>query len=192
MNQLFKEPIDRIFEQLGQIGSTLPCKRRAGLAPVEVQAAFDGLGLDVPDDLLNVYCYCDGTSTYEGDSLSEIQFFPGFYWMSLEDAIDVYRAISRADEWNRAWFPIFANGGGDFYAVVCDKVSPYYGEIVGFILAEEAQLVEFQNIVSMLRTIERSFAGSVFYASEGRLKADYPKMRAIARQLQPDFTEHET
>jgi hypothetical protein len=111
--------------------------------------------------------------------------------LSLEYAIEVYRDISRAPEWDRAWFPIFANGGGDFYAVVCDKSSSCFGEIVGFILGEEVQLFEFKNIASMLKIIERSFADGVFFKSEGRLKADYSKIHAIARQLQPDFVEHE-
>ncbi len=191
MNMSLEALIDRIFDQLRQLGSTIAGKRRAGLRPEEVHIAFDGLGLEVPDELLNVYCCCDGTSTYEGDVLGEIQFFPGFYWMSLEDSIQVYRSISTGNEWDRAWFPIFANGGGDFYAAVCDKSSLYFGEIVGFVLGEPDQLIEFKNILSMLRTIERSLEGGVFFASEGRLKADYPKMREIARQLQPGFMEHE-
>lgn len=190
MNMPLEALLDRIFYRLRQLGSVIPGRRRAGLLPDEVQSAIHSLGLDVPDELLNVYTCCDGTSTYEGDDIGKIQFFPGFYWMSLADALQVYHAISKGGDWNRAWLPIFANGGGDFYAVVCDEASPYFGEVVGFVLGEPDQIIEFKNIVSMLETIERAFADGAFFASEGMLKADYPKMRAISRQLQRGFMEH--
>lgn len=183
--------IDRIFDHLRQCGSAVADRRRAGLSAEYIQAAIQKFGLQVPNDLLGLYTYCDGTSTSEGDVLGDIQFFPGFYWMDLEDALDSYEAVSKSEEWNRAWVPIFANGGGDFYAVVCDDTSPYFGEIVGFVLGEPGQIVEFKNVVSMLRTVDRSFSKGAFFTSEGRLKADYPKMRAIARETQPGFLEHE-
>jgi hypothetical protein len=85
----------------------------------------------------------------------------------------------------------FADGGGDFYAVICDSASPFFGEVLGFVLGEQDQIIEFKNVATMLETIERSFADGAFFVSDGRLKADYPKMRAIAHKVQPGFTEHE-
>ena len=111
--------------------------------------------------------------------------------MSLEDAATVYRAVSKSDEWDPSWLPFFANGGGDFYALVCDEKSPYFGEVVGFVIGEVSQIVEFESIFSLFQTIARSFDDGVFTFSEGRLRADYVAMRAIARQTQPEFVEHD-
>jgi cell wall assembly regulator SMI1 len=191
MNTHLEALVDRIFGHLRDRASVTADRRRAGLSPEYVEAAIQDLGLQMPDDLRDLYSYCDGTSTFEGDVLGEIQFFPGFYWMSLEDALISYRAVSKSEGWNRAWLPIFANGGGDFYAVVCENTSPYFGEVVGFVLGEPDQMVEFRTVTSLFETIDRSFSHGAFFVSDGRLKADYSKMRAIARMAQPGFTEHE-
>jgi len=187
----FEPLIDRIFGQLRQHGSAVADRRRAGLSAERIEAVIRKLGLDAPSGLLELYSACDGTSTSEGETLGAIQFFPGFYWMDLEDAATVYGAVSQSDEWNPAWLPIFANGGGDFYAVICDSKSPYFGEVVGFVLGEAGQISEFENLFSLFETITRSFEEGVFFFSEGRLQADYPAMRAIARQTQPSFVEHD-
>lgn len=191
MNSHIEASIDRIFGHLQQLGSVIPSRRRAGLSPERIRKAMYDQSLEAPDELIALYAYCDGTSTQEGEILGEIQFFPGFYWLSLDDALETYRGVSRSAEWGGSWLPIFANGGGDFYAVVCDSASPYFGEVIGFVLGEPDQIVEFKDVASLLETVERSFADGAFFISEGVLKADYPRMRAIAREVQPGFMEHE-
>jgi len=62
--------------------------------------------------------------------------------------------------------------------------------VVGFILGEAERFVEFESLKAMLETIDRSFLDHAFYMAEGRLKADYPRMRAIGRSVQPAFIEH--
>jgi hypothetical protein len=191
MNTHIEALVDRIFGHLQQLGSRVPSRRRAGLSPAGIKEAIHDQSLNAPDELIALYACCDGTSTQEGEILGEIQFFPGFYWMNLDDALETYRGVSKSAEWGGSWLPILANGGGDFYAVVCDSASPYFGEVVGFVLGEPDQIVEFKGITSLLETIERSFADGAFFISEGLLKADYPRMRAIAREVQPGFMEHE-
>lgn len=191
MNVQLEALVDRIFDHLREVGSIIPNRRRPGMNPDDIMREMLAEGLDIPEELLNLYAYCDGTSTHEGEIIGSIQFFPGYYWMSLGDALNVYRAVSKSSEWSGSWLPIFASGGGDFYAVVCDSNSPYFGEVVGFVLGESKQIVEFKDISSFFETIQRSFTDGAFFQSEGRLKADYPQMRAIARQVQPGFVEHE-
>lgn len=183
--------VDRIFNHLRQLGSVVPNRRRAGVRADEVENVLLGLGLVGPNALLAVYAHCDGTTTYEGDILGRIQFFPGFHWMSLEDVVKAYEALSKGKEWKRAWLPIFANGGGDYYAVVCDGASPFFGEVVGFVRGEPDQIAEFRSIFDMLAVIERSFTDQAFFLSTNGLEADHVRMRSIARQVQPEFVEHE-
>jgi len=186
-----KPVVDRIFEKLRQNGSDLAEKRRAGLSPELVETMINQVNLVAPSELIDLYTYCDGTSTREGDVLGDIQFFPGFYWMNLDHALDVYRAISKSDEWRQDWLPVFANGGGDFYAVICDNQSPYFGEILGFVLGEPEQIVDFKSLFALFETIAQSFDEGAFFFSNERLTAKYPEMRAIARKVQPNFLEHE-
>ena len=183
--------IDRVFSYLRDLCRPIGRKRRPGVDVEAIIARLHVLGLQGPPDLVQLYSLCDGTETVVGDLLDEIQFFPGFYWMNLDKAITTYKSLVKDGRWSAAWLPIFANGGGDFYAVICDEKSHDFGGLVGFILGESDQIIEFENVSSMFRTIERSFAEKAFFVSNGRLQADYPKMRAIARSVQPAFTEHD-
>jgi hypothetical protein len=70
--------VDRISDHLRQLGSVIPRRRRPGLSSDHVETAFHNLSLQVPKDLLALYAYCDGTFTYEGEMLGEIQFFRVF------------------------------------------------------------------------------------------------------------------
>lgn len=183
--------VDGIFSKLKELGMPVYSRRRSGVSSTFVERELADLGLRPPEDLLSFYEICDGTSTYEGDVLATIQLFPGFYWLSIIDCVEVFKSISESDNWNKAWLPIFANGGGDFYAVICDRESSSFGEIVGFVIGEYNQIAEFKSIDALFETIARSFSTNVFYAQNGILKADYPKMREVARQVQPGFIEHE-
>jgi hypothetical protein len=84
--------------------------------------------------------------------------------------------------------PIFANGGGDFYVVICETASPFFGEVLLVMYDETDHIAEFQNVSAMFETIERCFAQKAFFCADGYLEADYAKMRAIAHSVQPDFT----
>jgi len=184
--------VDRIFDHLRACGSLISDRRRPGLSPAEVEAQIRALGLRPPKDLVQLYAYCDGTTTTAGkDLLGKINFFPAFYWMDLEKAITVYRSLSSHSLWRRSWLPIVADGGGDFYVVICETASPFFGEVLLVMYDETDHIAEFQNVSAMFETIERCFAQKAFFCSDGRLKADYAKMSAIAHSVQPDFTEHD-
>ncbi len=183
--------VSRIFAQLREAERFIADRRRPGLCAAEVQTKVRSIGLAVPEELVQLYGVCDGTDTFAGDKFDEIRFFPGFYWMNLSEAVEAYNALVNDKRWNRFWLPIFADGGGDFYAVICDDQSSDFGAIVGFVVDENDHLVEFQGLTSMLRTIERAFAEKAFFVDKGHLRADYRKMRAIARSVQPDFAEHD-
>jgi hypothetical protein len=184
--------VDRIFGHLRACGSLIADRRRPGLSPAEVEARIRALGLRPPRDLVQLYAYCDGTTTTAGkDLLGKISFFPGFYWMNLEKAITVYHSVSTHSLWHRSWLPIFANGGGDFYIVICESASPFFGEVPLVMYDETDHIAEFKNVSAMFETIERCFAQKAFFSADGYLRADHAKMSAIAHSVQPDFAEHD-
>jgi cell wall assembly regulator SMI1 len=93
--------------------------------------------------------------------------------MNLDDAITVYRALSPHSLWHRSWLPIFTDSGGDFYVVICETASPFFGEVPLIMCDETDHIAEFQNVSAMFETIERCFAQKVFFYSDGLLKADF-------------------
>lgn len=183
--------LERIFSRLGECGITSFTRRRPGLDAAEIEKVFRERGLEPPADLRTLYAVCDGTTILPDDRLGDICFFPGFHWMELGRAAQIYDSISTDSRWNASWWPIFSNGGGDFYGVICDPRSVFFGEVVGFVVGEADQIAEFKNVSAMLETIACSYEKGVFACNGGRLSADYREMRQIARTIQPGFFEHD-
>jgi len=100
-----------------------------------------------------------------------------------------YNAFRDDDRWHQNWFPIFANGGGDFYAVVCKNVRTEESPVLGFLLGEEEHPVEYSGVTSMMNTIAECFEQGVFYqTSEGYLEADDMFQIKIAQKYNPDVS----
>jgi len=186
-----EKTIKSIFSHLSGLDRPIAAKRRDGIDEKVVLEKLLLRGLQCPSDFLEAYRSCDGTETNEGDTLDEIQFFPGYYWISLDEALTTYDTLVSDERWNAGWLPIFANGGGDFYSIICDAQSQDFGGVAGFILGESDHLVEFKNLTTLLETIEQSFSEGAFFVSDGCLEANYAKMRMIAKQVQPDFVPHD-
>lgn len=149
------------------------------------------LGLACPQGLIDLYGLVDGFDTPHDATIGEIAFFPGYYMLSIAEAVETYRAVSTSDGWDRSWFPVFGSGGGDFYAVICDNSSVDFGAVVGFLRGEPDQIVEFASVDTMVATISNAYSEGAFILINGQLKADFPAMRAIARRVQPGFVEHD-
>lgn len=186
-----EQTINSIFNHLSSLHRSIASRRKSGVDEQVVVEKLSSRGLYCHKDFLEVYRLCNGTSTHKGDVLDQIQFFPGYYWMDFEEALTTYDALASSENWSKAWFPVFASGGGDFYCVICDKDSRDFGAIVGFILGESDHLVEFKSMKTFLETIDRSFLEGAFFAKDGFLEADYSKMRVISRGLQLDFVPHD-
>lgn len=183
------ERTDRIFEHLERLGRPVARMRGPALDPEYVRAQLRMLGVDPPADVVEAYSAADGTRTKAGDTLEDIWLFPGYYWMSLEDVQAAYRAFRDDYRWSRHWLPIFASGGGDFYAVACSGSDR--GGVIGFLLGVPEQFVEFPNLGTMFEVLERSFAEGAFYNGSKGFEADYPAMRQIAARVAPEFAERE-
>ena len=119
--------LESIFRQLDALGRDVSARRRTGLETQALQARLGALGLSCPDDLASIYAFSDGVSAEPGETIGKITLFPGYYWVALAEALEIYGAVSTDARWSSSWLPIFASGGGDFYAVICDSKSPDFG-----------------------------------------------------------------
>lgn len=179
--------IDRIFESLGALLRPVASQRRVGLSSERVVERFKSIGQHCHPDVVTAYRAADGTDSESDDSIGDISLFPGYYWLPLDEAFETYTAINKSPQWREDWFPIFASGGGDFYAIVCSDRESAFGSIVGFILGEPEQMIEFPTLSAMLETIARSFEQGAFRIEAGHLQADYAAFRIIAEKVSPSF-----
>ncbi len=138
-------------------------------------------GLKIPNELVELYKICQGSAIKTGDKLDDFHFFPGFYFIPIERAIFFYNNYKDDKRWNKNWFPIFANGGGDFYCVNCsdEDKSP----IIEFMLDYDIEVVH-ESVTNMLKTIDTCYKNEIYYLDdENYLEMDYDKEEIIRKKI---------
>lgn len=174
--------IEKAFETLKR--NVLLEALRPGIDADRVRSLLGEFRLPVSSHLEELYAWHDGTGTTGVASLDDIHFFPGFYFLSLEDAVANYRAFVSDPRWMPGWLPIFANGGGDFY--VTDLSGEPAGVVRHFRIEESEHPVEFLTIGSMLTTIAAGFEQTVFFVDgNGYLEMNDLDYAAVAARLNP-------
>ena len=157
-----------------------------GISSQQIQELFEEIPLQPTQDLRALYTWRNGSEDSEGITLGEQAFFPGFYLMSLEESIQTYLELIETDTWDKSWFPIFASGGGDFYAMNLAPESQ--GQILGFYVFEEEAQVEYRSLKSMLTTFKVCYEqGVIFRNEQGYLDMDYREHAEIAHDINPDL-----
>ena len=180
--QLLNE-IEKCFQQLDH--SCLD-HLNPGISSQQIQELFEEIPLQSTQDLRALYTWRNGSKDCEGITLGDLAFFPGFYLMSLEESIQTYQELRKTSTWNQCWFPIFASGGGDFYAMILAPEAQ--GHILGFYVYEEGPQVEYQSLESMLQTFKVCYKQAIVFRNEqGYLDMDYRKHAEIAHEINPDL-----
>ena len=181
ITQLLNE-IEKGLQQLDH-----PCVEHLnpGLSSQKIQELFEEIPLQPNQDMHALYAWRNGSKDCEGITLGELAFFPGFYLMSLEESIQTYLELIETDTWEKSWFPIFASGGGDFYAMILAPEAQ--GQILGFYVFEEEAQVEYRSLKSMLTTFKVCYEqGIIFRNEQGYLDMDYRKHAEVAHEINPD------
>lgn len=117
----------------------------------------------LPKELLCLYKWRNGIEALEGTVLDKLHFIPGFYFLSVEEATQVYELHNKTKRWNPRWFSIFANGGGDYYVVECrnrDK-SP----VISTTIDDEPKVV-YASIRAMLQTFAECYRERAYYVDD--------------------------
>lgn len=157
-----------------------------GLNAEEIKVKFLKISLQPNDELITLFSWKNGTDKNLDVKLGHLTIFPGFYFMSLQESIDSYLELRGKPNWKKYWFPIFANGGGDFYAVDLNEKSK--GEVIGFFVYEDECMVEYNSLTSMIKTFEECYKKGVIYRDDnGYLDMDYFEHTLIARRINPNL-----
>ncbi|WP_368387483.1 SMI1/KNR4 family protein [Streptococcus australis] len=177
--------LDEIEKCLQQLHHSCLDHLNPGLSFQKIQELFEEMPLQPTQDLRALYTWRNGSEDSEGITLGELAFFPGFYLMSLEESIQTYLELRETDAWGKSWFPIFASGGGDFYAM--NLAPEAQGQILGFYVFEEEAQVEYRSLKSMLATLKACYEqGIIFRNEQGCLDMYYRKHAEIAHDINPE------
>lgn len=183
---------DDLSKSLATIESALRRLRREallqslqhGLEAGAVRSTLESVGLSSTPELEAVYGWRNGTAPGSPASLDDVQLFPGFHMLSLEDAVTNYRAFVTDRRWTSGWLPLFANGGGDFY--VLDLSPPGARQMRRFWIDEAEHPIEFSSLSAMMATLAQGFERGIFYVDpSGYLEMDDLVFGGLATEMNP-------
>ena len=184
--EMITQLLNEIEKSLQQLDHSCLDHLNSGITSLKIQELFEEIPLQPNQDLHALYAWRNGSKDCEEITLGELAFFPGFYLMSLEESIQTYMELRARNGWDKSWFPIFASGGGDFYAMILALEGQ--GQILGFYVYEEEPQVEYQSLESMLATLKACYEqGIIFRNEQGYLDMDYRKHAEIAHDINPDL-----
>ena len=183
--EMITQLLNEIEKSLQQLDHPCVDHLNPGLSSLKIQELFEEIPLQPNQDLHALYAWRNGSKDSDGITLGELAFFPGFYLMSLEESIQTYLELRETDDWEKSWFPIFASGGGDFYAMILAPEAQ--GKILGFYVFEEESQVEYRSLKSMLTTFKVCYEQAIIFRNEqGYLDMDYRKHAEVAHEINPD------
>jgi hypothetical protein len=184
------EHLDRILAHLRRLDRPSADLLQRALTPAEIEALAAELPFSLTEEVERLYQWRNGTKAEPGDTLDDLHFFPGFYFLSLEEAIESYAEKEDAEQWHKGWFPLFANGAGDFYVVPCKRKKVASTEVIGFLHGEPEQIAEYESLETMTETLEACFREGVFYVDEDEtLEMDDDRHAEIAHRYNPRIEE---
>src|SRR5262245_20942895 len=182
--------LDRIVAHLRRLERRAPDLLQPPLSLKEIQSTESKLPFSLTEELATIYQWRNGTKAESGELLEFLYFFPGFYFLSLEEAVRNYEETEDAPQWKKGWFPLFANGAGDFYVVPCKKKKTSASEIIGFLHGEPEQTAEYESLDAMIQTIEACFRqGAFFVDDDDTMEIDDDKHQEIAHRYNPTIPE---
>lgn len=157
-----------------------------GLPAEAVRSSLGAVSLPSSPELEALYGWKNGTSTVGVAAVDDIHLFPGFYLLSLEDAVANYQAFAADARWRVGWLPLFANGGGDFY--VLDLGPSARSPVRHFRIEESDHPIEFGSLRALLTTVAAAFDRGIFFVDpSGYLEMDDLVFGELAAELNPDI-----
>lgn len=158
-----------------------------GIPISQVRDAVASQGLPYSPELETLYEWHDGTgSGSEAALLGCLWLIPGFYLLSLDEAVTNYAVFRKDQRWNPNWFPVFADGGGDFYVIDFDNAPARV--VRHFRLEEMEHPIEYRSLAAMIATFATAFeSGAIFVDGTGYVDVNDEAFNAIAARLNPDI-----
>ncbi|MEM0939852.1 MAG: SMI1/KNR4 family protein [Bacteroidota bacterium] len=157
-----------------------------GLELSEVMNFTDELNITLTNELVELYKWRNGTDKSDGYILGDVDFFPGYHFLPLEHSVAYYKSFINDRRWSKNWFPVFANGGGDFFIINCTDKFKESSEVIGFMRDFDDHEVEYLSLERMLQTFCECYTKGAFYLNgNGDIESKVEEEAIISNKLNP-------
>jgi hypothetical protein len=168
---------------LARIGRAEAVKSmRTGLPSKSVRTGMEAIGFQSFESIERWFAWHDGI---EGGPLGAISIYPGFYQLSLAEAVVNYEAFRVDARWDRDWFPVLADGGGYFY--VLDFASKQSVPVRLFRNDWVEHIVEYASLESFVSTLAEAYRQGIIESHPGGyLSMNATAYANVARERNPE------
>ena len=175
--------LDRIRSGLERLGRARAIALlQPGVPPARVQEVLSELALTPPPGVPAMYEWANGSDTSAAATLDDLYLIPGYYFLSLEDAAAEYRARV-GPGWDAAWLPVFADGGGGFFAVICDPDAGELGHVLGLDGDGFPPATAFSSVANMASTFAQAYDDGLIEVRDGYLEWDDAEFARLAARI---------
>jgi cell wall assembly regulator SMI1 len=177
---MLKAALERIVTWHKQHGRKVVDLLQPGLTAQSITAATAGLLLN--DEVVQLYMWRNGTRVSQEYVLNDHYFTPGYYLLSLEDALDAYHSLIGNTDWENGCFPILTSGGGDYYGVNHEQ----QGRVIHYVRDYPDHPVKYLSLSTMMQTVAECYeSGAYSLDDRGFFEVNADAERMIASGLNP-------
>lgn len=191
--QPLKEALDEILTKLVDLNRPLAHLLQEGLLTEAIYEQSKTLPVQFSQEIVELYSWRNGTKIHEGNPLIDLYFFPGYYFLSLENACSDYESFRDSELielglWKLNWFPLFTSGGGDYYVVDCPDDLAAAAPVISYIRGEPEHEVIYTSLTSMMQTIAECYKAGVYQLVGESWNIDFVAEARIAQKYNPGIS----
>jgi hypothetical protein len=149
------------------------------------RAELAKIGLPSNVALETLYSWHDGCRWEPEVTLGDMYMFPLCAFPPLRKMIGTYQELKSSEFWEPRAFPIFEDGGGDYYTI--DRLGEKVGRIRHVNNADPGPTrTEFRSLLDMVNTVIAAYDRGVFYlGTDGYLGEDFDGFLNLAAEMNP-------
>jgi len=149
--------LNELLIEIKNTQSLVPILLFEGLNRAQIDDMINGLGIQLPEEVYELYEWKNGTALSSSLIPHESWLFPLGTLSSLEDSIDRYQHQMERDEyWTPNLFILFADDGGEMFLIDFDENSPTYKMIYKhsyFSVDYEVTITCFDSLEALIKTV---------------------------------------
>ncbi len=152
-----------------------------GIGPDPVRSTLNAAGFKSTPDLESWFGWHNGSSA---STIGVAQILPGYYQLSVDEAVATAATFREFPGWNGAWLPLLADGGGYFY-LVDQSVGPD-GPVREFMHDQAEYPIQYSSLATFVATVAEAYEQRVFTNHpDGYLEAEDVVFERIAAEKNP-------
>lgn len=157
-----------------------------GLIKADIITVLREVGVE-NDELLEFYSWKNGVSPHQEEVIEKMKLFSFGIMFSIQDSIKEYQYSLIENLYERHYFPIFTNGGGDCLLLdISEPGGKIYLHSPPILLSDEPMAI-YSNLKLLFETVIECYNSNAYKVDEsGILEINFDLEEEISRELNPN------